>query len=393
MTQRALLYRLNRLALYGLLLLYVPLILATIAGLCGLGYWLTVHVLPQHFPTEASHFRVYFLAWLLLGSYDLMALGVSLMLLVGLLPLLFREVKSPPTGMPLHREQHPVLHGLIGKICRRLHVREPDQCILSPSDHVSISDLTVQKADGSLRRGVRTLVIGAAFVVHLRVDELATILCHEMAHASAGDTRFGGVVHRFYRSMSEMLDIAAGPEAGRLETLLCLLLRGYFAVFHAIYTIDSRYRELLADRKSALVCGPQNVRNALIKTHLVGYLPHLGISALLEENTRYEDEAIISNLYQEHRDRWAKLSPQERERAESAMFLEHTSWRDSHPCLTDRMKNLAGIDAPELQAPQPATKLFKHWASLEESMTNVLVTWVRELRRQHSDYLVRSLGR
>lgn len=131
---------------------------------------------------------------------DLSVACVSFLLLAGLFRLFSRFRDEPAFGVPLSREQHPHFFELLDRVCKKLKVRPPTQCYLSPFSEMSISDRTIEE-DGRLRRGVRTLVVGAGLLVHLRIDELTTILCHEMAHARAGDTRLGRLATRFNYAM------------------------------------------------------------------------------------------------------------------------------------------------------------------------------------------------
>lgn len=382
------LFRLNRGFLYALMLLYVPAVLALVAALLGAGYWLTSLYL-QGAASSGSAFALLARVGLFVLVIDLALLVSSVVLLFGLLPLFFRRVESPTGGERLIRPSHPNFFGLLDRICKRMNVRPPDQVILDPFDNASISDIDEQIDDGSVNRDVRTLVIGAGLVVHLRVDELATILCHEIAHAATGDTRMGLFADRFYRSLVAAISGHAEDNRGWIAAIVYYILVGYAHLFSLVYLADSRYREYRADRIAAEICGPQNVRNALTRSMLLAYLPNLRIGSLLAEYAANERE--MKNLYAEHRRRWEQIPEHRRAEAESAMFMETGKIWDSHPPLSKRIRNLADVTAREWQVDRPAADLFRAWQGYEEKMTQQLVAFGRAFHDLHMRQIDREL--
>ncbi|HUU96915.1 MAG TPA: M48 family metalloprotease [Phycisphaerae bacterium] len=368
------LYRLNRLLLYLTMLSYVPLILACVGGILYGAYSLTALLVRYwmggvHAAWGAGVFLV-----------DLFALGATLLLLCGLLPLFFREVDTLTPDHRLDLRQHPRLLALITRLCRRLDLSAPEACYLWPLDDTGIADLRVRSEDGRTTSKIRTLVLGAAFVVQTRIDEYATLVCHELAHAATGDTRVHKITKRFFTSLATQVAAFSENEPeerpGILQSLVYYLLLGYFHLFALLHEADARYRELRADRIAAEICGPQNVRNVLIKTHLVGQLDELSVSRLWQQFCERGQD--IRNLYREHRRRWEQLPARRRQKAESEMFMQTTSVWHSHPCLAERVRNLADVETHELTAAAPATTLFCHWEVLEERMTQKLMTAGRE---------------
>lgn len=381
-------YRLNRTVLYCLMLAYVPLILLTAAGLSYGAFRLTLwalHALPG-----VLRLRGYMVV--LAIGVDLAVVAAVALLLFGLIPLFFRNVIPEPYGERLDPRRHPNLHGVIERLCKRLRTRVPETCLLTPFEHTGIGDLTFADADGVVHRGVRTLMLGAAHVVHTRADEFVTILCHEIAHTATGDTWMSRLSNRLHASLQmqvELQDRRNTQEHGWLHFFLTLLLMSYYYVFARLYCRDHRYRELRADRISAEVCGPQNVRRALIKVHLVGYLPELSIERLWAEYC--QNDRDVANLYAEYRQRWENLSQERQEAAESEMFMARTSPWHSHPALADRIRNLRGVEAKELQMDHPATKLFRQWEALEHQITLRVVAIGRAMHEEYLDELDRGL--
>jgi len=383
-------HRATKLLLVGLMILFVVLVPASAAGLCYGGYRLTRAALHGW---TALGFGLHAKMMLAVLAIDLAIVGVSMALLLGLFPLVFLRPDEKPPGKLLSRTEHPRLFTLIDRMSKRLDVRAPDVCLLSPFDEAFICDLVVVEREGARPRPVRALALGAGFVVHSRLDEFATIICHELAHAAAGDTRAARRIHRFYRAMQVQMGLIAGGESepNLLDRTIARLLLGYYALFSLLHAHESRCCEYRADRVAAEVCGPQNTRNMLIKAHLIGFIPELGIESLVRELSM--TESPMENVYQEHRDRWQRLSRKRREQAENEMFMQKGSVRSSHPQLAQRLRSLAGVKAPELSAPAPAAQLFEDWNQLERDITQVLVRLGRAAFRFHLKSLDRQLQR
>lgn len=377
---------LQRLAAPALILwiaLYVPLVLSFVGAMGYAAYWLTAAVFGILQRTgSGTVIGLRLVLWLpiLVVAFDLAVLSFIFLFLRSVLGIFRRTVSEPAIGYPLPRDQHKTLHDLIDRICKRLSARPPDGVFLSPFDETCITDYSVVWNGVTVKSRARSLVIGAAHVVHLRADELAAIICHEIAHASMGDTRIGPTASRFFRAagmaLSDLLD-----DPGLLDLILSLPLRAYYFVLAVLFSADSRRRELRADRMSAMICGRQTTRNALMKTHLPDYLPDLTIRALFAEFIR--KEGAMANLYQEHRERWNQLPPARLEQAKSRMFLQQGSIWSSHPPFAERMRNVTQLSARELVIDKPATRLFHRWADIEKELTEALISVGRELYEEH----------
>lgn len=379
---RSLLHQLGRLTLLLVMLAYVPLLLAVTSAAVYGAYRFTVHT-----------FTGLHVTWVRAGGailLDLAAAGIASVLLVVLIPLLFREAEDALDGTPLEPKHHPALFALIDRFCKRLNVKPPDAVYLSPFETVGIQDVTIDADDGRGPTTMRTLCLGAAMIVHLRVDEFETILCHELAHAAAGDTRFDRMTSRFFESMKDAVSSdTQGGGRSLLDSIAGVVLVAYYRVFVLFYAIDSRWREFRADRIAAAVCGPHNLRNALVKTHLTSFLPDLTVEALYQEMSRTDEQ--IENIYHEHRARWHAISPMQLDDAKTRMFVERNSIWATHPCLTARVRNLRPIEAEDLVDDRPATSLFGNWTEIERDITQNLIAWGRAAHRKHIDALDQQL--
>lgn len=375
----------SRAALLFVIVLYVPFVLGLAAGLGWVGYWLTQIVF-----THAFSFRG--LAILLVLSYDLVALVLMVLLLIGLLPLILRHEAETLGGEVLQPQHHPKLFGLLDRICKRLQCRPPEHVILHPTEETSIGDVDLRAEDGTRRRAQRVLYLGAGLIVNLRADEYATILCHEIAHAATGDTAFSRFTRRFFRAQQAALCVTSyDDESPWVQRLIHWLLIGYYLLYLLAYAADARRRERRADRMAAEICGPQNIRNALIKSYLASYIPDLTMEAMFKEFAQREHPT--ENIYGEYRRRWATLPEPRRVEAENRMFMETPSLLATHPVLAQRIKALSDVQAREWTFAQPATALFGDWPKLEARMTSLLLPGLRKAYEEYWEQAVRAAQR
>jgi Zn-dependent protease with chaperone function len=135
--------------------------------------------------------------------------------LAGLLPLICRYEPLQVSGIRLERRRHPKFAALVDRLGKRLVTRAPDLRVLNFGDGAGIADADASLDDQPVARRARLLYVGAGLVVHTRIDELATILCHEIVHAATGDTRMCKIAGRLFTSLSAQLFFNSTGNLGR----------------------------------------------------------------------------------------------------------------------------------------------------------------------------------
>lgn len=359
--------RLNRAALYATLLLYVPLTLALAGGLV-----VVCVVLVR-----------YCGLWFI--GLALTAVGLALLLLFGLLPLFFRHVDHDAPGLPLRDDQHPKFFELLRRIAKRLKARPPDVVFVEPCHAGWIADRTIVDRDGRQLRGVRTLCFGAGNVIDCNIDEFTTLLCHELAHAAAGDTWMARLSGRFFESMALAIAAAGGSGSHDPPSLLARsiawLLMGYFYLFALLYLRDSRARELRADRAAAEIFGPERTRRMLMKAHLLQFIPEATVDSVI--GFYAENDVEVMNLYDEYRRRRARLPAVRIAAAENQMFMSPPSVWSTHPSLAQRFRALGDSTAAEWDAGRPAAQLFRDWPAIERQLSHMVIELARAGHRLH----------
>lgn len=226
-------------------------------------------------------------------------------------------------------------------------------------------------------------MLGVLSVLICNAAELAALVCHEIAHAAAWDTRVSRGVFRFYMAMGAALcihDPDDDDDSPLLARIIHVPLLGYFYLFTLLFLYDCRQREWRADRIAAQVCGPQRTRDLLRKVHRLAKLPELDIERLAQDAASRENRP--DSVYDLFRERCASLSPQRWDAVENEAFMEPRSVWSTHPNLADRFRRLAKIEAPELPAQRPACELFLDWKRIEREMSALLLAAERARQRQ-----------
>lgn len=378
--------RLARFMVYTLMFLYIPLILAMVAGMIWLGYTLTSAVfLTWRFP----------LAVLLVLALDTTLLASCVILLFGLLPLILRDSTEHAPGIEIRESENPRLFAVLRRIAARMETTVPNRFYLHHGRGASIGEMKLHDETGRPIRQ-RVLQFGAALVLELRADEFIAILCHEIAHAAGGDTRLSRFAMRFYTSMmlaigGHMEDSPDGRGPGLFATAMQYLLLGYFLLFSLFFRMEDRAQELRADRRAAEVCGAEVTRNALIRVAALASFDTLDPWKIA--NRLAEREEPVQNLFDHYRKARAAISPARLTAAENDVLLTpHTLW-STHPRVTDRIKVIGSVTSRGISAAQPATALFTDWPRLEQTLSDEVMLFATAIHAAKLKKLDRDLRR
>lgn len=358
--------RFARMMTLVLMILYVPMILGLVAGMLWVGYSVTAMV----FRGMLFPFVI-----VLTIALDMTIVGSSLILLIGLLPLFFRAPPESPPGIEIREVQHPRLFKVIRRVSARLGTSAPDVFYLHGEHDAGIGDLWLRDANGRAH-GRRALSFGVPFVLELRVDEFLAVLCHEIAHASGGDTLMSRRASRFFTSLGIAIGghSAATPDEqgpGLFELAVQYFLYGYFLLFAYFYQMDNRARELRADRLAAEVCGAQAMRGALIRIAALCEFNQLNSWFIADQLA--QRELPVQNLFDQYRTNRAGITSTRFAAAENQVMLEpHTVW-SSHPRITDRIRVISTVDSKGISSARPATELFTDWPRLERMISDSIM--------------------
>lgn len=185
-------------------------------------------------------------------------LGLPLLLAVGATVVgLWRAIKTRPEpmhGLVLGEADAPQLWGLVRQLAAEVGTRSPDEIRLVPEVNAAVSE---DSRVLGLVGGARRLYLGMPLLLTLTVDQLRSVLAHELGHYSGNHTRLGAVAYRGR--------LAIGHTIGRIGKWnpVGWVFRGYARLYLLVDNAASRRQELDADRASVRVAGPEAAISAL----------------------------------------------------------------------------------------------------------------------------------
>jgi len=256
---------------------------------------------------------------------------------------------QPATILDLNK--YPTLKSVINNVCAKIKTRKPSVVLLHSEPTFFVMQGKVNSFDGIVKG--RILAIGMPLLKEMTSLELSSVLAHEFAHFSGGDTLYSTIVSSVYRgitaSMNELSGATEGSSsdnnAANLMGILLLPSRIFLGLFLNYFaTIDmilSRGRELRADWVAANLFGANSFSSALTK-----------VTAISQHfNDNYENLALNSqsDFFDKHSDFIKTNLAKIEEYKTKALSLKENDF-DSHPSLSTRLANLPDntIDGSEL---------------------------------------------
>lgn len=185
-------------------------------------------------------------------------LGFPLLVAVGGTAVgLWRAIRARPEpahGLIITPRDAPELWRLVDHLAAAVGTRRPDEIRLVPEVNAAVSEDS--KALG-LIGGTRRLYLGMPLLLSFSVDQLRSVLAHELGHYSGQHTRLGEVAYRGR--------LAIGHTIGRIGKWnpVGWVFRGYARLYLLVDNAASRRQELEADQASVRVAGPAAAISAL----------------------------------------------------------------------------------------------------------------------------------
>jgi Zn-dependent protease with chaperone function len=263
---------------------------------------------------------------LVLGLGAIWGLYQSVVALYKKIPLEFKEVAAQSVS----REQAPQLWKLVADISHKVGTAEPHEIVLGMQPMFYVTELSVQHSAG--KSVGRTLYLSIPLMKNLSVDELSSIIGHEMGHFKGEDTLL--TLELYPMKQKTYLTALGVQQAGLMSIPATHMLNLFFDLFEPILMKVSRDREFLADQAGVQVSSAQNSANALVKAVYYGHVWQLSFQESLMESKPIENfyEKVENDLSQ-NQDFWKSLS----EESQSHPL-------DTHPPTKARLEKL-GISA------------------------------------------------
>ncbi|MFJ6194913.1 M48 family metallopeptidase [Micromonospora sp. NPDC092111] len=244
-----------------------------------------------------------------------------------------RTRNEPAPGLILGEREAPGLWAIVRELAGAVGTRAPDEIRLVPEVNAAVGE---QSRLLGLVGGRRTLYVGLPLLQALRIDQLRSVLAHELGHYSGSHTRLGGVAYRGRLAIEETIErISPRNPIG-------LVFKGYAKLYLMVDNAASRRQELEADRSSVLLAGHQAATSALRTLPVLDaawgfYMRRYvepGWSADLAPDDLFGG---FGQLLQARRDELAELRENAPERAASR-------W-DTHPPIGVRVAAMADVPA------------------------------------------------
>lgn len=214
-------------------------------------------------------------AKLLLGALVIAALAVwaAIAAVRGLRSVfaLFTPEPIAVSGRALDEADAPGLWRLVRGLAQRQDALIPDAVIVGLTGGFFVTEGTVCVHPAGTTLAGRTLYLPAPYLGVLDGRELAAVIGHELAHFAGEDTAYSRRFTPIYTGLHRALAALSGAGVGDLLTRPAMHL-GYrsLSTFDAAVARWSRAREFEADRRGALVSGPQPAASALLRVGGLG---------------------------------------------------------------------------------------------------------------------------
>lgn len=287
-----------------------------------LSYWLTAYFLDRYYPK--------------------LILIIGLLVAVGVFYAVTSIFKRVPMDDELEGElltegDAPALWRRVGKVAGHLRTAPPDNIVAGIDTNFFVTE-TPLTVGGQKLRG-RTLYISIPLLRQLETAEADSVLAHELAHLHGGDTAnsalLGPKLAQFEQYMGMMYQ---NPSTRLVFYPLCL----FRLIFELAQQRDSRDREFRADRLAAKTISPQGIVHSLIRIAAYANYRAQIEQSLFEQNQQHQGALGIADT----------VAAGLHDYARSPDFVEVMRTGnvphpfDSHPALTERMRNV-GHDVAE----------------------------------------------
>ncbi|MFC8846908.1 MULTISPECIES: M48 family metallopeptidase [unclassified Micromonospora] len=165
-----------------------------------------------------------------------------------------RTKNEPAPGLVLSEREAPQLWATVRELAAAVGTRAPDEIRLVPEVNAAVAE---QSSMLGLVGGRRTMYVGLQLLQAMRVDQLRSVLAHELGHYSGRHTRLGGVAYRGRLAIAETI--------GRISRRnpVGWVFRGYAKLYLLVDNAASRRQELEADRSSVRLAGREAATSAL----------------------------------------------------------------------------------------------------------------------------------
>ena len=240
----------------------------------------------------------------------------------------------PPQGIELTRASAPDLFAAVAELRRRLRTPPIHHILLTADFNAAVTQMPRLGLFGWHRN---YLLVGLPLMKALTVEQFRAVLAHELGHLSRGHARTSNWVYRL-RLIWGRLDQAFSQTRHWSSGLIRPLLKRFIPYFSAVSFPLARANEYEADAAAVLLTSAATAAQALTSVAVTDcylrerYWPAIHSAAKEVPQPTF---APYSNFAPGSAE---ALPPGERLRWQAAAIAAKTSYADTHPSLTDRLR-------------------------------------------------------
>lgn len=268
-------------------------------------------------------------------------------------PFIFSTLRSfrvlfknglPPKGKYLNRVEFPKLFDLIDEITNKLKVPTLKNVVLN--EELNAAVIQVSKL-GIFGWYENYLILGIPLMSVLSTDEFRSVLVHEIGHLSGNHSRFNGWIFRLRETLTQMQKHMQKVNEGHTSIFVTPFIRWYIPFFDAYSFILARINEYDADKFALQLTGAENCALSMIKIEIAnGFVNNIfwqNIYQNIEHQPKPPDDVYTKLLVNLNDVNTFKNNYNFLKKA----LARKTNNFDTHPCLTQSLKNLGYNKFPD----------------------------------------------
>jgi Zn-dependent protease with chaperone function len=302
-------------------------------------------------------------------------LGIPLLILVWIILRALWVRLQPPDGLPMTREQAPLLFETIAAIRRQTRGPRTHQVVVTDDFNAAVTQIPRLGLFGWPKN---YLIIGLPLMQALSPQQFKAVLCHEYGHLSRSHAKFSNWIYRMRLTWARLMGaLDAAQHWGSF------VFRGfvhwYVPYFNAYSFVLARANEYEADGFAARVCGAATAASALstveVRARFLSerYWPDVYKSANHQALPLIAPYAGLPARYN------TGLAAADADSWLAQALRRKTGTDDTHPALADR---LAALGQPAQLEPPPAENAAQHYlgASLDGLTANFDAQWLERIK-------------
>lgn len=278
---------------------------------------------------------------------------------------LWKAIRAKPTpapGLTVGPHQAPELWRTVHELAAEVGTRVPDEIRLVSAVNAAVSEEA--KLLG-LIGGRRLLYIGFPLLTGLTVDQLRSVLAHELGHYSGRHTRLGGVAYRGR--------LAIGGTIGRIgpRNPVGWVFKGYARLYLLVDNAASRRQELEADQASVRVAGRAAAVSALRELPVLDAAWDFYFQRYVQNG--WAAGYVPDDLFGGYAELLAARKAELDDLRTQPVTGSSSPW-NTHPPIAERIAMMAAMpDTPRHPDGRPATVLLPNVAAAGRRLQEIVV--------------------